>query len=125
MISRPNSFMGTCWLAILIACLCLFPGSSISAEMTASDAPASYTSLHKGVFHLVSYRPLPSVKFFAQKQHAYLIPVKPQHTLYLLLALIVSFLFIVQTRLIWIILMPIKYGSKFVDSLLKGTHSQS
>ena len=118
--SRPNSFIRICWLALLVTCLSFFPSSSISTEPPVHDAQASYTALHKGVFHLVSYRQHAPVKVFVQKQQAHFMPVKQQNTLYLLLALIVSFLFIVQTRLKWIILMPIKYGSKFVDDLLKG-----
>lgn len=117
--SRPNSFIRICWLALLVTCLCFFPSSSISTEPPVHDAQASYTALHKGVFHLVSYRQHAPVKVFVQKQQAHFMPIKQQNTLYLLLALIVSFLFIVQTRLKWIILMPIKYGSKFVDDLLK------
>ncbi len=124
MLSRPNAFIRTLWFSLLAICLCFFPSSSISGEPTVPDAQASYTALHKGVFHLVSYRQHTPVKIFVQKQQAHFLPVKPINTLYLLLALLVSFLFIVQTRLKWIILMPIKYGSRFVDSLLNGMQSQ-
>jgi hypothetical protein len=109
-------------LAIIIACLCMFPATPSPADTFASDATAKYTSVKSEAVQIVSYRPHFTVKFLKQKLQGSLFMDQLRNLQQTYAAPLVTFLFVIQTLLKWTLLMPIRYGSIFVGSSPFGTH---
>ncbi|MEJ8546400.1 hypothetical protein [Brevibacillus borstelensis] len=109
-------------LAIVIACLCIFPAIPSPADTFASDATAKYTSVKSEAVHIVSYRPHFTVKFLKQKLQVSMFMDKLRDFQHTFAVPLVTFLFVIQTLLKWILLMPIRYGSIFIGGSPYGTH---
>lgn len=107
-------------LVCIIACLCLVPTTPLPDETTDFSSTAKYLAPHPGAIHWSNYRQHVSHKFLEHKLYIYFWKDTSRKLLFALPLLIVPFLFIIQTRLKWILLMPIKYRSEFVIFLLEG-----
>ncbi|WHX29387.1 hypothetical protein QNK09_20175 [Brevibacillus agri] len=108
------------WLAaLLIACLCLLPSGSFPSEWASPDSPASpaaYSPAHHGVFHVAGYRPPSPIAAGEFKLYRDFLTDTPTAILFLLLALLDLFLFLIQKRIHWLKLMPLKFGSRFLGN---------
>lgn len=123
MASRSMLYFPKSILVLILFCLCFVPTNAIANETTDSGSTTSkYVTLHSGSAHFSSYRQHSSVKFLGYNIQVPLFQNFPRITLFALAILAVTFLFIIQTRLKWIKLMPIKYVSRFVNSHPQGTH---
>lgn len=106
------------WIfVVLLACLFLLPANSFTSVETEYNSTPKYFTANHGAYHLVSYRHHSPIKFLEQKIYVSLVKDTFQNVFFFPTALIVSFLFFIQNRLKWLMLMPIRYGSIFVISL--------
>lgn len=109
-------------LVLIVACLCFLPTSSSALDTPQSDNTATYVSATSGIFLIATYRHHAPLSFLTH--HVYALALwdretdrLPQHVVrrfFLLLA--------IQLMLLWLMLMPLKYGCTFVELVLDGTH---
>ena len=106
--------------AIIVACLCLFPATPPGHEIPHPDHAGSYLSAYSGAFHFVSHRPPISIKFLDLRLQIVYMPDLDRELPDTLGVRSAAFLLVVQLLLTLLLLMPLKYGSIFVNTLLDG-----
>ncbi|MGC5327347.1 hypothetical protein [Brevibacillus sp. SYSU BS000544] len=106
-------------LLLLISCLLFLPFYTGSNETINADTTTKYTSQNTGVFHLSTVRLKSfSTKYSWQKIQLDFAKIGKDIEPYSREILTICFLLIIQTIRKWIFLMPIKYRSRFLISLL-------
>ncbi|MDR4998654.1 MULTISPECIES: hypothetical protein [Brevibacillus] len=121
MLAHSSALVRTWLAALLLACVCLLPTGSLTTEWTSADDSATYTPAHQGIFHWAGYRPPAPIASCDLRLSRAILVEPPATVLFLLVFLLELLLFLVQKRLHWLKLMPLKFGSRFLDNALFRT----
>ncbi|MET3291729.1 UNVERIFIED_CONTAM: hypothetical protein ABID98_004299 [Brevibacillus sp. OAP136] len=119
--SLSRNHFHTCLLALLLFCLCFLPTHTFIDEQSDPGATSKYVTSQHGSAHLANYRHQSLNKYIGHTVLFSRFISYPKLAAFASPPVIVTFLFLIQIRLKWQKLMPIKYESRFVVLSSRGT----